>query len=86
MISIRKNNKALIYGDYKKLYCKDNVLVFERNYKDETLLIAINNKDEVYNVNIPLDNIVIDVLTSEETQLDNVLTLKPMEFKIFKLV
>ena len=29
MIKIRKENKELIYGDYKELYCKDNVIIFE---------------------------------------------------------
>lgn len=85
MISLRKNNKVLIYGDYRTLYCKDNVLVFERSYEGETLLIAINNNDEEYNVKTSLDNTVADIFTLEETQLNNGLILKPMKFKIFKV-
>lgn len=85
MISIRKNNRALIYGGYKKHYCKDNVLVFERSYEGETLIIAINNSDEECNVNVALDGTLINVLTSEETKLSNGLILQPMGFKIFKI-
>ncbi|MBZ9609201.1 alpha-glycosidase [Clostridium estertheticum] len=85
MISLRKNNSALIYGGYKKLYCKDNVLVFERSYEGESLLIAINNSDEEYNVKLSLDNTAIDIFTSQETKLNNGLILNPMEFKILKL-
>lgn len=85
MISLRKNNNALIYGGYKKLYCKDNVLVFERSYEGESLLIAINNSDEEYNVKLSLDNTAIDIFTSQETKPGNGLILKPMEFKILKL-
>jgi len=85
MISLRKNNKALIYGDYKTLYCKDNVLVFERSYEGETLLIAINNNDELYNVNVALCDTAIDIFTLEKINLSQGLFLNPMEFKIFKL-
>jgi len=85
MISLRKHNKALIYGGYKKLYCEDNIMVFERSHEGETLLIAINNSDEEYNVNISLDNTAVDMLTTEETPLNNGLILEPMEFRIFKL-
>ncbi|MGH4122876.1 MAG: alpha-glycosidase [Clostridium sp.] len=85
MISLRKNNKALIYGDYKRLYCKDNVLVFQRSYEDETLLIAINNSDEEYTVKLSLDNTAIDVFTSQKVKLNNGLILEPMKFEILKL-
>lgn len=85
MISLRKNNSALIYGGYNKLYCKDNVLVFKRSYKGESLLIAINNSDKEYTVNLSLDNTAIDIFTSQETKLNNGLILDPMEFKILKL-
>jgi cyclomaltodextrinase len=84
MISIRKNNKSLIYGGYKKHYCKDNVLVFERSYEGENLLIAINNNDDEYNVNLSLNFTTIDIFTSEEVQFNNGLILAPMEFRIFK--
>lgn len=92
MISLRKNNKVLIYGDYKTIYCSDNVLVFKRSYEGETLLIAINNNDVKYTAKLTLDNTTLniftkitDVFTSEEIQLNYGITLAPMEFRIFKL-
>lgn len=85
MISLRKENKALIYGDYKKLYCKDNVLIFERSYEGETMLVAINNSDESYTAKIALATTAVDILTSEKINLNDELALEPMEFKIFKL-
>ncbi|SMC25073.1 Glycosidase [Clostridium acidisoli DSM 12555] len=86
MISIRKNNKVLIYGDYKTLYCKDNVLIFKRSYKSESILIAINNNDEERSINISLDHIAIDIFTSQRKKSYNDLSLEPMGFKIFKLI
>ncbi|WP_026881628.1 alpha-glycosidase [Clostridium akagii] len=85
MIRIRKNNKALIYGDYKTIYCENNVLVFKRSYEGKSILIAINNSDEEYNIKPPLASTAVDIFTSEKTQLNNGLILEPMKFKIFKL-
>lgn len=85
MIRIRKNNKALIYGDYKTIYCENNVLVFKRSYEGKSILIAINNSDEEYNIKPPLGSTAVDIFTSEKTQLNNGLILEPMKFKIFKL-
>ncbi|MDD3223581.1 MAG: glycoside hydrolase family 13 protein [Clostridium sp.] len=85
MISLRKQNKALIYGDYETIYCKENVLIFKRNYKNESMLIAINNNDKQHTINLHLQNIALDVLTSKRAELNNNLVLNPMDFKIFKL-
>lgn len=86
MISIRKHNKALIYGNYETIYCKDNILVFKRSYKGDSLLIYINNNDEERSINISLDHIAMDIFTSQRKQLDNDLSLEPMGFRIFKLI
>jgi glycosidase len=86
MISIRKHNKALIYGDYETIYCKDNILVFKRSYKGDSLLIYINNNDEERSINVSLHHIAMDIFTSQKKQLDNDLSLEPMGFKIFKLI
>lgn len=86
MISIRKHNKALIYGNYETIYCKDNILVFKRSYKGDSLLIYINNNDEERSINVSLHHIAMDIFTSQKKQLDNDLSLEPMGFKIFKLI
>ena len=61
MIRFRKNNKALIYGDFKVLYCKDNVLVFERNYNDERITIAFNNNGHDYYIQMYQDGEFVDI-------------------------
>jgi cyclomaltodextrinase len=84
MISIRKNNKTLIYGDYKTIYCKDNVLIFERSFQGESILIAINNNDSKSIINTSLPSSADDLFTSKKIRLNNVLILEPMKFKIYK--
>ncbi|MDO5517861.1 MAG: glycoside hydrolase family 13 protein [Clostridium sp.] len=53
MINIRKENKELVYGEYKEIVCKDNIIAFERNYKDSSILIVINNNADKMNVTLP---------------------------------
>ncbi len=45
LIHIRGSNKALQLGDYKALLTDDdkNILIFERTYKDQSLIVVINN-------------------------------------------
>ena len=43
LIKLRRSSMPLMYGDYKKLYADDNVLVFSRTYMGEEMVIGINN-------------------------------------------
>ena len=43
LIKLRRSSMPLLYGDYKKLYADDNVLVFSRTYMGEEMIIGINN-------------------------------------------
>jgi glycosidase len=55
LIAIRNNNKALQLGTYKTLFTDDEkgVLIFERTYEGENLIIVINNSDSQYTVDLP---------------------------------
>ena len=71
MISMRKQSKVLIYGDYKILYCKDNVLVYERSYEKEKIVMAINNNSHSYYLQMNMDG-----------EFKDIGNLTPREFKI----
>ena len=43
LIHLRRSSMPLLYGDYKKLYVDDSVLVFERTYMGESVLVGLNN-------------------------------------------
>lgn len=73
MIALRKENKVLVYGDYNILYCKDNVLLYERSYEGESMLIAINNNEHGYYLQLNIGNKFMDFGH-----------LKGREFKILK--
>ncbi|WP_238885404.1 glycoside hydrolase family 13 protein [Clostridium sp. YIM B02551] len=84
LIKIRKNNLSIVYGDYKVLYCKDNVLIFERNFNEEKIIVAINNNYKKYYVNLGLDIMAKDLLKDGVVDLSKTLILDSMEFKIWK--
>lgn len=48
-IKAHKESEALCYGNFKTIMINNKQLIFERNYKDERVLIAINADKEVYN-------------------------------------
>jgi glycosidase len=86
LISIRKNNPTLIYGSYRTLYSESSILIFERNYKNQKILVAINNNDKQNNVELPLNAEVKDLFTSELAYIDRSIHLDSMGFKIYKII
>lgn len=86
LIKIRKVNLPLIYGNYKSKYCKDGILVFERIYNNEKIIVAINNNDFKLKLYIDLNVLVKDLINDELVFLDNNLILNSMGFKIFKII
>lgn len=86
LIKIRKENKELVYGDYKPLYLEDNVIIFERNSDNGSVIIAINNNEEDYVVNNSFEKDSVDLISGESISLKNGISLKKMEFKILKVV
>lgn len=86
LIAIRKENKELVYGDYRPLYLEDKVIIFERNDGKNSMIVAINNNEESYIVNKTFDKKAVDLITGETISLDKGLTLGKREYKILKVV
>lgn len=86
MIKVRKENKALIYGEYKKIYCKDNVLVFYRIDAQEKILVAINNNDQSKNINIGIKTNTRNLMNCKKDELNGSIEIDSMGFKILKII
>jgi cyclomaltodextrinase len=54
LITIRNNNPALQMGNYKTLFTDDEkgVLIFERTYNEDNLIVVINNSNSEYVVDV----------------------------------
>lgn len=86
LIKIRKDNLALVYGNYKTMYCKENILVFQRSFNDEEIVVAINNNYKKCKVTIDFNIMAEDLFYDKSAYLSNNLILDSMEFKIFKII
>jgi glycosidase len=42
LIEIRKNNMALLYGDYKEIWLQDDIYAYSRSYFGETIWVILN--------------------------------------------
>ncbi|WP_065410822.1 alpha-amylase family glycosyl hydrolase [Pseudobacillus wudalianchiensis] len=54
---LRQKLPALTRGSYEPIYDKDGMTVFKRQYKDETLIVAVNNSNKTQKVTIPAEEL-----------------------------
>ena len=54
---LRQELPALKRGSYEPIYDKNGMTVFKRQYKDETLIVAINNSNKTQKVTIPAEEL-----------------------------
>lgn len=79
LINIRKQNKALQLGSYKTLLADDinNIFIFERVYKEQRLIVVINNSnsEQVIIIDELKGKCFIDILNSKMYSIDDVIIL-----------
>ncbi len=69
LIQLRKDSLAIRQGDYNVLYSKGNVLIYERSYKSEKVIVALNSKNSSVNVNYELDGKYVDYFSKEKVNV-----------------
>lgn len=84
LIKIRRENKTLIYGDYETLYCKGNVLAFKRKYKDESIIVIINNSYDKCTIDLNLDGEFNNLIDDKKIIINNKAELDAMSGYILK--
>lgn len=86
LISIRNNNKSLVYGDFVCVYKQNGVLAYKRILKDDTILVILNNSDENYRlISDGISGNYKDLLANTCIQVKGGIDLAPDEIKILKL-
>jgi len=80
LIKLRKDNKGLIYGEFKKIKTNKNLFIYKRKYKDENYLIIINLSKEKMLVPIDYEG---QLLASNYKDITDI--LRPYEAQIFKI-
>jgi glycosidase len=55
LIKFRRNSLPLIYGDFKLISAEKDILIYERNYFDKTVVIVLNKSSEEKNLSFKFD-------------------------------
>lgn len=87
LASLHKEEKALIYGDYKAVLLTNRQLVFRREYEDECMWIAINADSNNYRVNfngMQIRGEARDLLSGEKAALADGAELAPYSMYYWK--
>ena len=85
MINIRKNNKVFTFGNFKEVYCENNIIAFKRVLEKEEVLCVFNNSDDSVLVNINLELKAVNLITKSIEDLVKI-KLDGFSFKIYKVV
>lgn len=70
---VRKNEKALSYGDYKELLLTTGQYAFARNYHGESVIVTVNNGDGDFTMTLPASGAAeyAGVLNGERVSVHN---------------
>jgi glycosidase len=73
LADIRRNYKALKYGDYKTIYVSTELLAFSRNFDGETIVVCLNCSDGDKTVKLPINlNGAVELISNEEIRASEV--------------
>ncbi|NLC96407.1 MAG: maltodextrin glucosidase [Erysipelotrichaceae bacterium] len=86
LAKIHKDEKALLYGNISKKLLTNKQLIFERSYKDEKIMIAINidNKEYVAHFNAEAGR-AMDLITNKSHDFGGGSRLKPNSISYWKV-
>lgn len=81
MIRIHKENPALIKGSWKELACDYNMISYARFYKDNIIIVIINNSEDERRVAIP----VWEAGVKEEDDVEQLIVTTENDYSISNL-
>jgi len=70
---IRRNTKALSYGDYRELALTNRQYAFSREYEGQSVIVAVNNDDKEAEMTLPAGSVreYTDALTGERVSAED---------------
>lgn len=84
LIKIRRENKALIHGDYECLYEEGNVISFRRKLNNEEIIVIINNDERISEISLNIKGIYVDVCNNITINCNDKVSLEPLSYMILK--
>lgn len=87
LAGIRKSNKCLTHGDYICVYKAGGALAYERLWKDERILVVLNNSETEYR--LESDKVAgdyEDLLSGTDEHIEDTVALMPDDVRILKMI
>jgi alpha-glucosidase len=88
LLALRREHAALAIGDFLPVECEGDVLAYERRYRDDRLLVALNlgAKEQVFLAPHPVSAVLLSTNNGKASQpLGTKITLAPDEGLILRL-
>ena len=86
LADIKKNERALNYGDFKYVVLTNKQCVFERNFEGERIFVAINADENQYFASFnPGCDKLLELVDEEQVDIQGGVTLPAYSVKIFKV-
>ncbi|HCM24336.1 MAG TPA: alpha-glycosidase [Ruminococcaceae bacterium] len=93
LIAVRKQNDALVHGNFKTISANDKLYIFSRSTKMEKLLVVLNNSDVPKKLKIPQNtskriDLVFDYgdIRDSHGHFGKINEIGALEGKIFKII
>ena len=84
LISIRKENKLLIDGEFKEVCCDENIIAFIRDNNKEKVFVAFNNSLEEKKIKYNFE-CGIDLINDKVVRNIEEIEMSPLSFKVIKI-
>lgn len=86
LAKVHKENKALLYGDYKSIVLCNRQLIFQREFEGEQIWVSVNADEQAYQAYFHGmgSREVTELLSGEKLILNDSFTLPPFSFFIWK--
>lgn len=86
LAKVHKENKALLYGDYKSIVLTNRQLIFQREFEGEKIWVSINADEQAYQAHFHGmgSREVTELLSGEKLILNDSFTLPPFSLFIWK--
>ncbi len=88
LITLRKKMDVIVYGDFKMVFpSHSQIFAYEREYKNEKIMVICNFKAEMCNVRLPEHgNYELLISNYQNTVINDEMKLRPYESFVLKLV
>ena len=86
LAKIKRESKALCYGDFKNVHINNQQYVFERRFENERIVVLLNIAQDDVDVYLNLDaGVGVDVLSNNQISLNGNVKLPACSIQIVKV-